>query len=167
VSTGGPYRESKAFRGLIAPDRRKQHALILIGGGMLVGAALLHFGGQVLGTPAPQAVPTTPTAVRAPPLDQAEVEAFVRNHVADLRRDCWGASDRASLGAGELSVTIDIAPSGAVENVIPGPSTSASMSSDSQLRQLQACVEREIGGWRFRPSSTRSQIKIPLRFATN
>jgi hypothetical protein len=165
---GGPYREDKSLGGLIAPDRRKLHAVMFIGGGMLIGAALLHFGGRLFDSPPrPDATPSASASGSwAPPLAEAEVESFVREHAADIRRACWTSDpgEKSRLGTGALSVTLTIAPSGIVESVAPGPSMSNDPESSTALLELQNCVERQVRGWRFRRTAERVNVRIPLRF---
>jgi hypothetical protein len=168
---GDPYREPKPLRELIAPDRRRERALMLFAGGIIAGGLLVHFGPELFARypteidPAPEPAPIPiviedkpPPVIESPAtgtLGSAEILSVVAQHRIAVRRACWERQKPPALTSASVSVTIEVAPNGDV----------ASVESQGDNALVASCVESQVRRWKFPAHAERSAaIAIPFRF---
>ncbi len=156
--TDGPYREGKPLDAVIAPDRRRQRAILFMIGGAVVGVTLFELGRSAFGgsdsRSAPPVAPSTAPIRDARPgaLSEGEVQAVVARETGRVREACWRPQAQAVSSANvavELRVGVD------------GTVTSASATGSDPA--VSACVEREVTRWHF-PAHVEPSLTIAIPF---
>lgn len=150
-----PYRDGKKVDAVIPPDRRKQRALMMIGGGALAGALVIQVV-HTMSSPATPAEPPEPpatTGVLPGPITRPEVDTVVSRMRADLRERCF--TPQTQLTKANVAMDIVIGRSGEVTQT----------HYEGSDARVTACVDREVRQWRFPAHSVDSpSTRIPFFF---
>jgi hypothetical protein len=155
----GPYRDGKPLDALIAPDRRRQRAMLLVGGGVVVGIVAVELVRPLSAGESPPSPSSSASSGSgaADTLVSDEVSRVVAAHRTDVRRACW---DGSTHGAGDVKANVEmavvIAPDGRVVSATGTGSDPA----------LARCVEGQMGTWRFpaHPRGEQTTVRVPFFF---
>lgn len=95
-------------------------------------------------------------------LSASQIQSTVAKYQASVKRGCWqpalDSRARNAPSSARVSVSISVAPSGAV--------TSAKAGGDpSGYPGLASCISRKVQVWRFPASSGSTQVNVPFVFA--
>ncbi len=105
----------------------------------------------------------TNSASAGQPLDSSAVQRTVGRYTGSVKRSCWQPAldtrDKSAPSSARVSVTIQVAPSGAVQGV-------STTGDPSGYHGLAGCIASRVRGWRFPASSGSTTVKVPFVFAS-
>ncbi|HEX7666056.1 MAG TPA: AgmX/PglI C-terminal domain-containing protein, partial [Polyangiaceae bacterium] len=86
-------------------------------------------------------------------LTQGEIENVVNNRKTAVTRTCW-EKNGGSLSAANVTCHVTIAANGSV----------SSANAEGSDPVITKCIEQQVKGWQFPPSSGSTQVNLPFHF---
>jgi hypothetical protein len=95
--------------------------------------------------------------MRLDPLDGADVQKVVREHLGEIEYCYDRLAARAKAPTGEVTLSLAIEPTGKVTSVsVAAPGVN--------VRSLKKCLSPQVKRWRFPATNVETQVEYPLVF---